>query len=87
MYVKDIKSGICAKDGEPVVEKESAATALVDGKNLLGPVVGNFCMKLAIKKAKEAGIGWVVAHGESHFLQIPKDKLDAATQAFETLIN
>lgn len=63
MYVKDIKTGICAKDGEPVVEKESAATALVDGKNLLGPVVGNFCMKLAIQKAKEVGIGWVVAHG------------------------
>lgn len=67
MYVKDIQSGICAKDGEPVVEKESAATALVDGKNLLGPVVGNFCMNLAIKKAKEVGIGWVVAHGESLF--------------------
>lgn len=65
MYVKDIKTGICAKDGEPVVEKESVATALVDGKNLLGPVVGNFCMNLAIKKAKECGIGWVVARGES----------------------
>lgn len=63
MYVKDIQSGICAKEGEPVVEKESAATALVDGKNLLGPVVGNFCMDLAIKKAKEVGIGWVVARG------------------------
>ncbi|KAF3855125.1 hypothetical protein F7725_023180 [Dissostichus mawsoni] len=53
MYVKDIQTGICAKDGEPEVEKESAATALVDGKNLL--------------KAKEAGIGWVVAHGSNHY--------------------
>ncbi|XP_041652060.1 uncharacterized oxidoreductase YjmC-like [Cheilinus undulatus] len=67
MYVKDIQSGICAKDGEPMVKKESAATALVDGKNLLGPVVGNFCMNLAIKKAKEVGIGWVVAYGSNHF--------------------
>lgn len=64
MYVKDIQTKICEKDGEPVIEKESPATALVDGKNLLGPVVGNFCMDLAIKKAKEVGIGWVVAHGE-----------------------
>lgn len=64
MYVKDIKSGICAKNGEPVVVKQTAATALVDGKNLLGPVVGNFCMNLAIKKAQEVGIGWVVASGE-----------------------
>lgn len=76
MYVKDIQTGICAKDGEPVVEKESAATALVDGRNLLGPVVGNFCMKLAIKKAKEVGIGWVVAHGESHM----NPKVIAVTQ-------
>lgn len=67
MYVKDIQSGICAKDGEPVVEKDSPATALVDGKNLLGPVVGNFCMNLAIKKAKEVGVGWVVAHGSNHY--------------------
>uniref|UniRef100_A0A8C6SIR4 Malate dehydrogenase n=1 Tax=Neogobius melanostomus TaxID=47308 RepID=A0A8C6SIR4_9GOBI len=56
MYVKDIKSGIC-----------SAATALVDGQNLLGPVVGNFCMNLALKKAKEVGIGWVVARGSNHY--------------------
>uniref|UniRef100_A0A3P9LFB9 Uncharacterized oxidoreductase YjmC n=1 Tax=Oryzias latipes TaxID=8090 RepID=A0A3P9LFB9_ORYLA len=67
MYVKDIKSGVCAVDGEPLAEKQSAATALVDGKNLLGPVVGNFCMNLAIRKAKEVGIGWVVAHGSNHF--------------------
>ncbi|XP_035012792.1 uncharacterized oxidoreductase YjmC [Hippoglossus stenolepis] len=67
MYVKDIKTGICAKDGEPMIEKESVATALVDGKNLLGPVVGNFCMNLAVKKAKEVGIGWVVAHGSNHY--------------------
>jgi len=67
MYVKDIQTEICAVDGEPVVEKESVATALVDGKNLLGPVVGNFCMNLAIAKAREVGIGWVVAHGESKF--------------------
>jgi len=39
----------------------------VDGGNLLGPVVGNFCMSLAIKKAKDAGIGWVVAKRTNHF--------------------
>ncbi|KAJ8252626.1 hypothetical protein COCON_G00219380 [Conger conger] len=67
MYVKDVQSGICEKDGEPVIVKESAATALVNGQNLLGPVVGNFCMDLAIRKAREVGIGWVVANGSNHF--------------------
>ncbi|KAG5839084.1 hypothetical protein ANANG_G00201180 [Anguilla anguilla] len=67
MYVKDIQTGICEKDGEPTIVKESVATALVNGNNLLGPVVGNFCMDLAIRKAREVGIGWVVAHGSNHF--------------------
>lgn len=66
LYVKETQAGICAKEGEPVVEKESAATALVNGMNLLGPVVGNYCMNLALKKAQEVGIGWVVTHGKSN---------------------
>ncbi|KAK6036036.1 malate/L-lactate dehydrogenase [Cooperia oncophora] len=37
-------------DGEPIIIKEKGATAWVDGCNLLGPVVGNFCMKLAVQK-------------------------------------
>ncbi|KAL4622656.1 hypothetical protein GN956_G20165 [Arapaima gigas] len=67
MYVKDIRTGICEKSGEPTVDKETVATALVNGRNLLGPVVGNYCMDLAIKKARKAGIGWVVAYGSNHF--------------------
>lgn len=50
---------------ESISLQEQAGTAWVDGNNLLGPVVGNFCMDLAIKKAKEAGVGWVVAKGSS----------------------
>ncbi|KAK3558217.1 hypothetical protein QTP86_013987 [Hemibagrus guttatus] len=64
LYVKETRAGICAKEGEPVVEKESVATALVNGKNLLGPVVGNYCMGLALKKAQDVGIGWVVAYSK-----------------------
>ncbi|XP_078076944.1 putative oxidoreductase YjmC [Mustelus asterias] len=67
LYVKDLKAGICAKGGEPIIEKSTVATALVNGSNLLGPVVGNFCMDLAIQKAKEVGIGWVAAYGSNHY--------------------
>ncbi|KAL3995584.1 Malate/L-lactate dehydrogenase family protein [Acanthocheilonema viteae] len=67
MYVRDIQKGVCMKDGIPKILKEHAATAWVDGNNLLGPVVGNFCMDIAIKKAKQAGVGWVVAKGSNHF--------------------
>lgn len=67
MYVKDIKKGVCKGEGSPKVLKERAGSAWVDGNNLLGPVVGNFCMDLAIKKAKEAGVGWVTTKGSNHF--------------------
>ena len=39
----------------------------MDGNNLLGPVVGNFCSDLAVKKAKETGVGWVVTKGSNHY--------------------
>ncbi|XP_048462836.1 uncharacterized oxidoreductase YjmC-like [Rhincodon typus] len=67
MYLKDLETGICAKDGEPLIEKSTVATALVNGNNLIGPVVGNFCMDLAIQKAKDVGIGWVSAYGSNHY--------------------
>jgi len=64
MYVHDIESKITSTKDEPEIVKQTAATAYVNGKNVLGPVVGNFCMQTAIKKAREAGVGWVVANGE-----------------------
>ncbi|THD18712.1 malate dehydrogenase [Fasciola hepatica] len=59
MYVRDVELKVCDSNATPVIEKQTASTALVNGKNLLGPVVGNFAMNLAIKKAKETGIAWV----------------------------
>ncbi|VDL77359.1 unnamed protein product [Nippostrongylus brasiliensis] len=67
MYANDINKKVCQPDGTPKIEKEKPGSALVDGQNLLGPVVGNFCMNLAVKKAKEAGVGWVTARASNHF--------------------
>jgi len=67
MYLNDCNTKICDGNATPTVLKESVSTALVDGRNGLGPVVGNFCMDLAIAKAKETGIGWVCARGSNHY--------------------
>jgi LDH2 family malate/lactate/ureidoglycolate dehydrogenase len=67
MYVKDIESGITVSNLEPKILRETAAIAHVDGQNVLGPVVGNFCMKAALKKSKDVGIGFVVAKGSNHY--------------------
>ncbi|CAH8495641.1 unnamed protein product [Schistosoma rodhaini] len=67
MYVQDIQKGVCSTDLEPTIVKETVSTALVDGKNVLGPVVGNFSMETAIKKANETGIAFVTSFGSNHF--------------------
>jgi hypothetical protein len=67
MYIRDVQSGICDGAAEPVIVKRTSATALVDGRNGLGPVVGNFCMHLALKKAMDTGVGWVAARGSNHY--------------------
>lgn len=67
MYMRDIQKNACKKSGEPQIVRERAATAWVNGNNLLGPVVGNFCTDLAVRKAKQSGIGWVVANRSNHF--------------------
>ncbi|CAG5115409.1 unnamed protein product [Candidula unifasciata] len=66
-YLTEISNGWNSVDKEPEILKETVATALVNGNNCLGPVVGKFCIDLAIQKAKSAGIGWVSAKGSNHF--------------------
>ena len=60
--------------------KQKGSTAWVDGQNLLGAVVGNFCVDLAIKLAKEHGVGWVVAKNSNHFGIAGYWSLQAAAQ-------
>ncbi|CAB03073.1 Malate dehydrogenase [Caenorhabditis elegans] len=67
IYVHDLMMKSTAVTGTPQVLKSKGSTAWVDGNNLLGPVVGNFCMQLAVEKAKEFGIGWVVCRNSNHF--------------------
>ncbi len=49
------------------IERETGATALVDGNGGLGLVVGPKAMDLAIKKAAATGIGLVAVKNSSHF--------------------
>ena len=46
---------------------ESPSTAVVDGDSGLGLVVAPFAMDVAIKKAREAGTGWVSVNHSNHF--------------------
>ncbi|VDN52885.1 unnamed protein product [Dracunculus medinensis] len=67
MYMRDVEKKVCNGDGAPIILQERDASAWIDGNNLLGPVVGNYCIDIAVKKAKKAGVGFVVAKGSNHF--------------------
>ncbi|XP_037819236.1 uncharacterized oxidoreductase YjmC-like [Lucilia sericata] len=67
MYLNDLSINSTNGAAVPTILKETPSTAWVDGNNGLGAVVGNFCMDLAIKKAKQVGVGWVCAKGSNHY--------------------
>lgn len=64
MYINDLHKNSTDGMTKPKILNETPATAWVDGKNGLGAVVGNFCMDLAIDKAKKTGVGVVCARSE-----------------------
>ena len=64
MYASATENGAIINDGEPTIVKETPATAVVDGKNIIGATVGKFSMQVAIEKAKSVGIGFVVANSK-----------------------
>lgn len=64
MYIRDIQGGMCDPKACCTVDKEAASSAVVNGNNGLGAIVGKFCMDLAIEKARNTGIAMVVAHGK-----------------------
>ncbi|CAK1553023.1 unnamed protein product [Leptosia nina] len=66
LYVNDILSGACAPNNEPKILKQTASTAWVDANNVLGATVSHFAMDIAMKKAKETGVGWVSVKGSNH---------------------
>lgn len=46
---------------------ETPSTAVVDGDGTIGMIPGKFSMELAIKKAKQAGTGWVATRNSCNF--------------------
>ena len=67
IYLDRIKAGIQKPVTEFVVIKDFAATAVVDGHDGMGQVVGYKAMTMAIEKAKKYGMGMVVARNSCHY--------------------
>jgi L-2-hydroxycarboxylate dehydrogenase (NAD+) len=67
LYLRLIATGVLDPAAEPTIERETASTARVDGRNGMGPVVGDFAMRLAIGKARDHDVATVVARNSNHY--------------------
>ena len=68
-YHKGIEKGLIDIKAKPEVVFETPVSAVVEGHDAMGQLVGHFAMELAIKKAKESGIG-IVSARNSWFLHL-----------------
>jgi len=65
-YVRNVDTGQMNPRPNIRVEKETAATLLIEADHAFGPVVTVLAMNLAIEKAKEVGIGWALIRNTTH---------------------
>ena len=66
-YDRIVKGGIQDPVTHFEVLRDCKATAVVDGHNGMGMVIGKRCMEMAIAKAQEHGLGMVVARNSTHY--------------------
>ena len=85
-YVKWLTEGSMTARPNIRVISESSSTALIDGDRGMGMVIGHRAMEVAIRKAKESGIGMVGVRNSRHYgmsayyamLALPHDMIGIA---------
>jgi LDH2 family malate/lactate/ureidoglycolate dehydrogenase len=85
-YVKWLTEGAMTAKPNIRVVTENASTALLDADNSMGMVAGHRAMAIAVKKAKETGVGIVTVRNSRHYgmsayysmLALPHDMIGIA---------
>jgi LDH2 family malate/lactate/ureidoglycolate dehydrogenase len=67
MYHERMKAGLQLPVTRWSIVKDTPTTAVVDGGNGMGMVVGHHAMKVAIQKARQYGLGAVAVRNSSHY--------------------
>jgi L-2-hydroxycarboxylate dehydrogenase (NAD+) len=67
MYHERMQAGLQLPVTQLTVVKDTPTTAVVDGGNGMGMVVGHHAMQMAIQKARQHGLGAVAARNSSHY--------------------
>lgn len=67
LYAARLKGGAMSLSVNLTTEKETMATALLDGHDGIGQVISCRAMQIAIRKAREAGVSYVAVRRSNHF--------------------
>lgn len=67
IYLDRIKEGIQHEVTSYEIVREGPTTAVINGHNGMGHVIAYHAMKLAIKKAREFGMGMVAVRNSTHY--------------------
>lgn len=85
-YIHQIDQGLFDPKGTPGVVSERPCTAVVDGGGALGQIGGRFATELAIKKAKEHGVGVVSLRNTAHVGRVGAYPLQVAREGLIGLV-
>jgi len=66
-YVNLIAAGLIDVEASPVVERETAVTAVVDARNGFGPPAARLALAGCLEKAQRAGLAMVTVRNSNHF--------------------
>ena len=66
-YYKSIKNGRLILGAQKEIVHETPISAVIDGHNGTGQLLGHYAMSLAIEKAKKSGIGIVTVRNSNHY--------------------
>ncbi|WP_216696740.1 Ldh family oxidoreductase [Anaerostipes faecalis] len=66
-YHKGIENGLIKVDAKPEVVFETPVSAVIDGHDGMGQLIGNKAMKIAIEKAKTTGMAIVSVRNSNHY--------------------
>jgi LDH2 family malate/lactate/ureidoglycolate dehydrogenase len=67
VYAERAKKRLINPDCNLKIIAETVSTAVIDGDNGFGQVVGSEAMKMAVKKAKDTGIGFIGVRNSNNF--------------------
>lgn len=67
IYIDRIEAGIQFAETRIDVIRETSTTAVLDGNDGMGQVISYRAMEMAIKKAKEHGLGMVAVRNSTHY--------------------